>query len=101
MKRSAVVSSALVGILLLIAVLCGSFATASPHRRFERAGTPPRVVGMKLPAAEEELERHGWIPRPFNTDTLLGIVVKSHYTVCKQFPPIGHKVRILAQKYGC
>jgi hypothetical protein len=56
---------------------------------------------MKLPAAEEELERHGWIPRPFNTDTIFGIVVKSHYTVCKQYPPIGHKVRVLAQKYGC
>jgi hypothetical protein len=56
---------------------------------------------MKLPAAEQELERHGWIPRPFNTDTIFGIVVASHYTVCKQYPPIGHKVRILAQKYGC
>jgi hypothetical protein len=100
MKRFAIWASLLAGVVLLIAVV-GSSASASPTPQVERGGTPPRVVGMKLPAAEEELERHGWIPKPFNTDTILGIVVKSHYTVCKQYPPIGHKVRVLAQKYGC
>jgi hypothetical protein len=85
---------------MLVGVGGGSLASASPQAAASRA-TPPRVVGMKLPAAEEELERHGWIPRPFNTDTVFGIVIKSHYTICKQYQPIGKKVRILAQKYGC
>ncbi len=101
MKRIAVQASILIGIVCIVALLCSSFATASPRRQLERASTPPHVVGMKLPAAEEELERHGWIPRAFNTDTIFGIVVKSHYTVCKQYPPMGHRVRVLAQKYGC
>jgi Excalibur calcium-binding domain len=62
---------------------------------------PPNVVGLKLPVASERLRAAGWIPRPFNTDTLFGIVVPSHYTVCHQYRPIGKKVRLLAQKYGC
>jgi hypothetical protein len=101
LKRISIVASLLVAAALTIALLGGPFASAAPHRQLERVDTPPHVVGMKLPAAEEELERHGWIPKPFNTDTLFGIIVKSHYTVCKQYPPVGHKVRLLAQKYGC
>ena len=66
-----------------------------------RRGSPPNVVGLRLPLANERLRAAGWIPRPFNTDTILGIIVPSHYTVCKQYPPIGKRVRILAQKYGC
>jgi hypothetical protein len=66
-----------------------------------RRGGPPRVVGLNLVVAEERLRSAGWIPRPFNTDTLFGIVVPSHYTVCHQYRPIGKKVRLLAQKYGC
>jgi hypothetical protein len=62
---------------------------------------PPNVVGLKLPIASERLRSAGWTPVPFNTDTLLGIVVPSHYTVCHEYAPIGHRVRILAQKYGC
>ena len=101
MKRFAVLGSLLAVIVLAICVAGGPFAGAASQPTLDRAAAPPRVVGMKLPAAEEELERHGWIPRPFNTDTVFGIVIKSHYTICKQYPPIGHKVRILAQKYGC
>jgi hypothetical protein len=66
-----------------------------------RRGGPPDVVGLNLVVAEERLRSAGWIPRPFNTDTLFGIVVPSHYTVCHEYRPIGHKVRLLAQKYGC
>ena len=67
----------------------------------ERRATPPRVVGLSLPTAKARLIGAGWVPRPFNTDTILGIIVPSNYTVCAQYPPIGLKVRILAQKYGC
>ena len=66
-----------------------------------RRGGPPNVVGLNLVVAEARLRSAGWIPRPFNTDTLFGIVVPSHYTVCHEYRPIGHKVRLLAQKYGC
>jgi Excalibur calcium-binding domain len=67
----------------------------------ERRATPPNVVGLLLPVAGEKLRAAGWTPVPFNTDTLFGIVVPSHYTVCHEYAPIGHRVRILAQKYGC
>jgi hypothetical protein len=70
-------------------------------RVMARRGSPPNVVGLRLPLANERLRAAGWIPKPFNTDTILGIIVPSHYTVCKEYPPIGRKVRILAQKYGC
>ncbi len=66
-----------------------------------RRATPPDVVGLNLVVAEERLRSGGWKPRPFNTDTLFGIVVPSHYTVCHQYRPVGVKVRLLAQKYGC
>jgi hypothetical protein len=56
------------------------------------------VVGLNLIVAEEHLRDDGWIPKPFNTDTLFGIVVPSHYTVCHEYRPIGKKVRLLAQK---
>jgi hypothetical protein len=66
-----------------------------------RRSGPPNVVGLKLPIAGERLRAAGWVPAPFNTDTLLGIVVPSHYTVCHEYKPIGKRVRLLAQKYGC
>jgi hypothetical protein len=66
-----------------------------------RRGGPPNVVGLNLVVASDRLRSAGWIPRPFNTDTLFGIVVPSHYTVCHEYAPIGKKVRLLAQKYGC
>jgi hypothetical protein len=67
----------------------------------ERRASPPNVVGLLLPVAGERLRAAGWTPVPFNTDTLFGIVVPSHYTVCREYAPIGKRVRILAQKYGC
>jgi hypothetical protein len=66
-----------------------------------RRGGPPNVVGLNLVVAEGRLRAAGWIPKPFNTDTLFGIVVPSHYTVCHEYKPIGKRVRLLAQKYGC
>ena len=99
MKRLALFSS-LLAVVVALGVLGGSFATASPSPTLERGGVPD-VVGMKLPAAEATLKAHGYHPKAFNTDTLFGIVVKSHYTVCHQWPPVGTNVKILAQKYGC
>ena len=91
MKPTVVISSLLVAVALLL---------GSGEAVAQKAG-PPNVVGLKLPIASERLRAAGWTPVPFNTDTLLGIVVPSHYTVCHEYPPIGRRVRILAQKYGC
>ncbi len=98
MKRLAVVPVVLV--VLALGLIGGSVATASPRPQLEKAG-PPNVVGLNLVVAEERLRDDGWTPRPFNTDTVFGIVVPSHYTVCHEYRPIGKKVRLLAQKYGC
>jgi hypothetical protein len=99
MKRLAVFSSILVIAVLAIASLGGT-ASATPQPQLLKAG-PPNVVGLRLPVASERLRAAGWNPKPFNTDTLFGIVVPSHYTVCHEYAPVGHNVRLLAQKYGC
>lgn len=98
MKRLALVPVLLA--VLALSLVGSSFATAAPQPQLKKAG-PPNVVGLNLVVAEERLRSDGWIPRPFNTDTLFGIVVPSHYTVCHEYRPIGKKVRLLAQKYGC
>jgi beta-lactam-binding protein with PASTA domain len=61
----------------------------------------PNVVGMRLPQAQAELRAAGYRTRAENTDTVFGIVVPSHYTVCEQSEPSGNVVTVLAQKYGC
>jgi hypothetical protein len=99
MKRLVSVAAVL-AMVLALGVVGGSLASAAPQPVLSKKGAP-NVVGMKLPAAEATLESHGYKANPFNTDTLLGIVVKRHYTVCKQWPPVGNKVKVLAQKYGC
>jgi len=91
MKPTVIVSS----VFVALALLFGSADAVA-----QKAG-PPNVVGLKLPVATERLRAAGWIPRPFNTDTIFGIVVPSHYTVCHEYAPIGKRVRLLAQKYGC
>jgi hypothetical protein len=98
MKRLAVVPVVLV--VLALGLVGGSVATASPARQLEQAG-PPNVVGLNLAVAEERLREDGWVPKPFNTDTFLGIVVPSHFTICHEYRPNGQNVRLLAQKYGC
>jgi hypothetical protein len=92
MKRSGLVVAAM---LVALALVIGD-GSAVAYK-----ASPPNVVGLKLPSAEARLRAAGWIPRPFNTDTLFGIVVKRHYTVCHEYKPIGRRVRLLAQKYGC
>ena len=91
--------------LAVVGVLPAAGSAVQPSSRapipLERRAGPPNVVGLNLVVAEDRLRSAGWAPRPFNTDTLLGIVIPSHYTVCHQYRPIGTKVRILAQKYGC
>ena len=79
-------------------------AEAPPELEPEPApepATPPDVVGLTLPKAESLLRSAGFKPDVSNNDTLLGIVDKANYTVCKQSPPRGNIVPILAQKYGC
>lgn len=92
MKLGMVVSSVLVALALLFGA----------GNAVARTASPPNVVGLKLPVATERLRDAGWAARPFNTDTLLGtILVPSHYTVCHEYAPVGHRARLLAQKYGC
>lgn len=64
-------------------------------------GSPPDVTGLTLPTAKRQLRSAGYKADVRNTDTLLGIIVPEHYTVCKQSDPRGDVVPILAQKYGC
>ena len=63
--------------------------------------SPPNVVGLRLPEAKVDLQQAGYTVRATNTDTTFGILVPSHYTICKQSPPRGNVVVVLAQKYGC
>lgn len=65
------------------------------------SGEVPDVVGLRLPQAEAALSAAGYRTEAENTDTVLGIVVPSHYTVCEQAEPQGSVVTVLAQKYGC
>jgi hypothetical protein len=59
------------------------------------------VVGLALPQAKQKLQAAGCGASVSNTDTTFGIIVESNYTVCTQDDPIGNRVPILAQKYGC
>lgn len=67
----------------------------------EPQGSPPDVTGLTLPTAKHELSAAGYRADVRNTDTMFGIVIPQHYTVCKQSDPKGDVVPILAQKYGC
>jgi hypothetical protein len=103
--KSKLIAAAVVALALVIAVPAGAQtqvgSLGANVQLLRRGGSPPNVVGLKLPVATERLRDAGWIPKPFNTDTLFGIVEPSHYTVCHEYKPVGHKVRLLAQKYGC
>ena len=100
-KKHLTVLSAIVAAVMLATAVFGGSATASPSPTLLRASSAPNVEGLKLPTAEAELRAAGFKPRPFNTDTLFGIVIARHYTVCHQWAPVGDTVKILAQKYGC
>jgi beta-lactam-binding protein with PASTA domain len=78
--------------------------STTTHVRHEPEPEPeevPDVVGMRLPEATSTLGAAGYRTKAENTDTLFGIVVPSHYTVCEQSEPHGNVVDVLAQKYGC
>jgi ATPase subunit of ABC transporter with duplicated ATPase domains len=67
----------------------------------EESSAPPNVVGLPLPAAKSALKSAGYTTAAVNTDTLFGIVNEDNYTICRQDPPRGTVVKVLAQKYGC
>lgn len=73
----------------------------SPEPESQEASAPPNVVGLPLSTAEQQLSAAGYTTAPVNTDTLFGIVDEDNYTICKQNPPRGDVVKVLAQKYGC
>lgn len=76
-------------------------AAQATQENEESTSEPPDVVGMKLPEAKAELQSAGFHTVAVNTDTVFGIVVPSHYTVCEETPLGGNNVKVLAQKYGC
>jgi hypothetical protein len=78
-------------------------AAPAPAPAPEPAGcqNPPDVVGLALPQAKAQLAAAGCGASVSNTDTTFGIIVPRNYTVCTQDDPIGTRVPILAQKYGC
>jgi len=76
-------------------------AEPEPEPEPEESSAPPNVVGLPLPAAEAQLSAAGYTTAAVNTDTLFGIVNEDNYTICKQNPPRGNVVKVLAQKYGC
>jgi hypothetical protein len=65
------------------------------------SGSPPDVVGEKLPEAKAKLLAAGYQVKTRNTDTTFGIVIPTHYTICTESDPQGNTVTVLAQKYGC
>jgi hypothetical protein len=76
-------------------------AVAEVRSEEESSSEPPDVVGLRLPQAKAELAAAGFTTKAENTDTVFGIVVPSHYTVCEESLISGNAVRVLAQKYGC
>jgi hypothetical protein len=74
---------------------------APPAKPAPAPQSPPNVVGERLPEAKVKLQEAGYTVKATNTDTTFGILVPSHYTICKQSPPQGNVVVVLAQKYGC
>jgi alpha-acetolactate decarboxylase len=76
-------------------------AAQSAQPEAESTSEAPDVIGMRLPEAETVLRGAGFGTNAENTDTTLGIVVKSHYTICTESEPHGNVVTVLAQKYGC
>jgi hypothetical protein len=100
------IAAAVVALALVVAVPAGAQTQGQSHgtaiQQLKGGGSPPNVVGLKLPVATERLRDAGWAAKPFNTDTLLGVILApSHYTVCHEYAPVGKSVRLLAQKYGC
>lgn len=74
---------------------------AEEEAEAEQSSAPPSVVGLPLPAAKSALRSAGFTTAAVNTDTLFGIVNEDNYTICRQDPPRGTVVKVLAQKYGC
>jgi hypothetical protein len=74
---------------------------APPPASAPQPKSPPNVVGLPLPAAQQALRAAGFRAAVKNTDTALGILVPSHYTICTEGAPRGNLVPVLAQKYGC
>jgi hypothetical protein len=75
-------------------------AETEPEPEPEESGGAPNTVGMGLPEARRELEGAGFTVKTRNTDTVLGIIDPSNYTICSQNVQ-GSTVTVLAQKYGC
>jgi hypothetical protein len=76
-------------------------ATGAVAEEEESSSEPPNVIGMRLPEAISTLRAAGFRTQAENTDTIAGIVIKSHYTICTESEPHGDVVTVLAQKYGC
>lgn len=57
----------------------------------------PNVKGLVLPDAKAQLEKAGFAAS-VKTDAVFGVLVESHYTVCKEHSPNGKLVPIEVSK---
>lgn len=63
----------------------------------EDLGGAPDVKGLTLDVAKQELKRDGW-RTSVKDDAVFGVIVESHFTVCKQRSPKGKLVPLDVSK---
>lgn len=57
----------------------------------------PDVTGLPLPEAKTQLKQAGYAAA-ITDDAAFGVVIESHFTVCKEHAPKGQLVRIEVSK---
>lgn len=79
-----------VGLLLAVLVGCGG----------DDLGSSPDTRGMTLPDAERVLKKAGY-STTVEDDAVFGVLVPSHFTVCKQEELNSNLVKLEVAKHGC
>jgi hypothetical protein len=57
----------------------------------------PKVVGLTLPSAQQQLDAAGYTDS-VKSDAMFGVVIPSHFTVCAEHSPVGHMVPLDVSK---
>lgn len=60
-------------------------------------GSAPDVQGLPLPDAKQQLKASGY-SAAVSTDAMFGVIVESHFTVCKESAPKGQLVPLKVNK---
>jgi hypothetical protein len=86
-------------IALAIAAALASLALAACGAESQAADEPkvPDVRGLVLPEAKTELKAAGY-GVSVKDDSLFGVLIEEHFTVCKQHDPKGHLVPLDVSK---